>query len=84
MINAQETNEVFFRDLKAALNAAQHALQQPELQPLATEILPAVILETGIHFEVLELAEGCRYSMLTALHIPIEVSTEPHVDQDIR
>ena len=60
MINAQETSEVFFRDLKAALSAAQHALQQPELQPLAIEILPAVILETGIHFEVLELAEGCR------------------------
>ena len=60
MINARETNEVFFRDLTAVLTAVQTAITDPQLRPLSEHLMPAVVLESGLQFDLDSLAKGCR------------------------
>ncbi|KAK9829858.1 hypothetical protein WJX72_008283 [[Myrmecia] bisecta] len=76
-IRQSEGNERFFRELADVLRAVQGS-NEPLLRPFAEQVLPAVMLETGLVLDMDALAESCR----ECIDI-IEAVVEP-VAEDVR
>ncbi len=66
-LRARETSAHFFRELRAAVSAAQETLSRPDLQELARALLPPTSFKTGLDLDTVTFGKSCRQSLVSVV-----------------
>jgi len=84
-LRARETSAYFFRELRAAVSAAEETLSRPDLGGLAAALLPPTSFKTGLELSQSLFLRSCREAIMAideVIHDPTGHIVQPVIEEE--